>query len=49
MGDMEFILSFPSYSEIRQAVPKIFDGLVLKRSLAVASPSYNAVASDIHP
>lgn len=39
----------PSDSEIRRAVPKVFDGLVLYRSLAVTSPSYNAVDSDIEP
>ena len=39
--------SCPGYLEIRRVVLNTFDGLVLYRSLAVASPPYNAVASDI--
>ena len=41
--------SFPSYFEKRQAAPRVFGGLVLYSSLAVASPPYNAVDNDIQP
>lgn len=39
----------PSYSEKKPAVAEAFDGLVLytDRSLAVSSPSYNTVDSDV--
>ena len=41
--------SCPAHSELRRAVLNTFDGLVLYSSLAVASPPYNAVDSDIQP
>lgn len=47
-GAMRFTPS-PAYSEIRRAMPKDFDSLVLNRSLTVALPPYNAVESDIKP
>ncbi len=47
--DATSIPSYPTYSKIRQAVPKGFNVMIIYRSLAVASPPYNAVDSDIQP
>lgn len=42
-------LHVPSYFDIRRAVPKVSDGLVLYRSLAAVSPPYNAVDREKRP